>query len=632
MIDRQEIETLLRSNPSAARMRCEDILQDSAISAKDKIFARIRLSRSLTLLGAVREGSAMADLAYTEARDLDEPRLTILASSECGVQAYFREEFLQSLRWHESALQLAESVELLPGETARLYVNMANTLTRLNANVEAIELYSKALDVARSIGDQQLMAMLLSNLTVVMRVTSVTPDVQKSYLDEALSIFRSLGDTVGEENTLMSLAIWYRTMGEPERAKAIYRDCVFAHRRNNTRVPQEILFHLVITCYVLKQADEARSWFNELQKDVDERVGWEVEVEVAICSGMVAHLEGRLNDCIERYEKAYQLYINHNHQSQAEDVLVQLLERLEEAGDDQRVCQCFHRLKEVRAQTRAQESQQSLAVLAANHERESTRQTAELDRIRNVELVKAHEDLVRSSFVLDRLVENCAVRLSMPLDLIRDVLTTRRGESISKVELEDVQSVVEVMLANVADILQKGSQEPGQASLQTLAGVVEFVKDEVHARLAAKSWSSVWNVDIRSSEVESVHAARFHSMFMRILDLFQSVLIGSASLELNISTSSTSSVEITVAGRGTLTIDPVSVDAVIGAKKRVDALALRTLRSLRMTWLGVEYAVERLGSTDVEARCQFGRLDVRLTIPMDVPESNVWPEPRATLG
>lgn len=632
MIDRQEIDSLLRSNPSAARRRCEEILQDSAISEKDKIFARIRLARALALLGAVREGSAMAEKAYAEAQSIDDPRLNVLASSECGVQAYFREDFMQSLTWHESALRLSESVDLLQGERARLYVNLANTLTRLNANVEAIEWYSKALDMARTIGDQQLMATLLSNLTVVMRVTAVTPDVQKTYLDEALAIFRSLGDTVGEENTLMSLAIWYRTTDQPERAKAIYHDCIAAHRRNNTKVPQELLFHLVITCYILKQADDARTWFDELRIDVDERVGWEVDVEVAICSGMVAHLEGRLTDCIDAYETAYQLYIDHNHQSQAEDVLVQLLERLEEAGDEQRVCQCFHRLKQVRAQTRAQESQQSLAVLAANHERESTRQSAELDRIRNVELAKAHEDLVRSSFVLDRLVENCAVRLSMPLDLIRDILTTRTEQGISRAELEDIQSVVEVMLANVADILQKGNQEPGQASLQTLAGVVDFVKDEVHSRLSAKSWSSTWRMEIRSSEVGSVHAARFHSMVMRILDLFQGLMIGSASLEFNVKSSSASTVELTVVGKGTLTADAASVGAVLGSKKRVDVLASHVLRSVRMTWLGVEYAVERLGSTDVEAHCQAGKLDVRLSIPLDTPESNVWQELQTTLG
>jgi tetratricopeptide (TPR) repeat protein len=616
MSDRKELVDLVRSDPAQAVARCTQVIEHPASSASDRIYARIRLARAYSLLGDVAKGTELADVARVEAQQVGDGSLVALALSECGVQAYLRDEFLQSLQWHEEAIEQAKTVSMSDTDQARLFVNMANALTRLNANVEAIEMYDHALGIARESGDKQLTATLLGNLAILMRTVGAKPDVEHAYLEEALAIFRSLGDTVGETNAMSSLASYYKAEGNLELAKATYQEIVDRCQSESIPVFDSVLFHMTLTCSVLGHVTEAKMWLETFANKRSAHVGWEYDTLLALATGTVALAEGNLADCVAQYEIACNMYFDHDHHAQVESVIVELLPRLEECKDYAKLCKYYRMLQHVRRQSRVNESQHSLAVLATNHERERMRQAAEIDRLQNIELAKAHGDLVRSAFVLDRLVENCAVRLSMPLDMIRDLIEATPEATSKRPILEEVQGVIDLLLNDVVDILQNGQQDLGQASLQTLQGVMEFVRSEVEDRLSRKSWTSQWVVQLDTAEAISINAARFHSLVMRVLDVFQVAMMGSVSLEVKVSMSSDNIVELSIQGRGKLALSLNNVRTATADRQEAAMPTTTAARSLRMAWLGVEYAVERLKSANVIAHCGQDVIQVAISIPV----------------
>lgn len=616
MIDRRNLDTLLRSDPAALVQRCKQIIDSPLHSTKDRVYARIRMARGLTLLGQAAEGAKNSNIAYEEAQRLNNAEIMMYACSEQGVQSYFAEDFLAALTWHDAALDLARQDAIDDARYARILVNKANALTRLNSNVEAIDCYNIALEIARSHDDKQLMATLLSNLAILILHVQDEPEREREYLEEALSLFRGLGDRVGQINALTSLAVWHRSHGSLIDSAAMFDDVATLCRRDGIPVPASTLFHTLITHCLRNDVESAKQCLDSLATLAAEQTRWEVEAELAIGRGLFAKLENRLADCIEAYETAYTIYMEHEHHRQAEDVLRQLIPCLEEYDDSTKLCRCYRLLHESLTKTRAIESEHSLSVLAAKHEREIMRQQTEINRLQNIKLARAHDELVRSTFVLDRLIENCAVRLSMPLDVITEILTSSASTELTTEMLEEIRCVFEQLLSDVGDMLLKDSQDVGHASLQTLDGVIAFVRTEVDLRLAKRGSTCRWTLKAEKNSRCSIDAAKYHSMVMRVVDMMHTVFVGSIQLDVTAQQTSDYALEMIVRGTGSAALPLEEVRRVLsqGLNQRVGSMP-SSIRSLRMTWLAVQYAIERLGATHFDVKSDTGMLEMCIIVP-----------------
>lgn len=616
MIDRRELDTLLRSDPAALVQRCQLVIDSPLYSLDDRIYARIRMARGLALIGRSVDGAKISNVAYEEAVGLDNIEIKMLACSEQGVQSYFAEDFLAALKWHEAALDLARQASIDDTRYARLLVNKANALTRLNANVEAIECYSAALDIARRLNDKQLMATLLGNLAVVTLHLQDEPVREREYLEEALAIFRELGDRVGEINSLTTLAVWHRTHGSVSDAAEIFKD--IAKLCSGDAIPMSVstLFHMLITHCLLNDVESANKCLVSMAEIATTQSRWEVQAELAIARGLVAKLENRLTDCIEAYETAYEIYRQHDHLRQAEDVLRQLLPCLEQYGDATKLCHCYRLLQKLRASTRAIESEHSLNVLAVKHARETMRQQAELDRLKNIDLVRAHDELLRTTFDLDRLIENCAVRLSMPLEMITEILSDAASSELTTEMLEEIRGVFDQLLSDVGEILTKDTQDVENASLQSLEGVIAFVKAEADMRLMKRGSTGRWSIKAEDNEYCSLAAAKFHSMVMRVIDMMHTAVVGSIHLDVIIQRSSGQDLEMIARGFGT-TVLPYEDLLKVFTTSVIQPLKSTTssVRTIRMAWLAVQYSAQRLGAICLDVRGNFGNLDLRVVVP-----------------
>ncbi|MBB5953840.1 tetratricopeptide (TPR) repeat protein/transcriptional regulator with XRE-family HTH domain [Saccharothrix tamanrassetensis] len=125
---------------------------------------------------------------------------------------------------HDRALRdLREALDIFadPGGTARALGNLAE-VHRLGGRIEeALELFGRALELARGIGARGIETEVLNNLGPAY-LAAGAPDLARAHHAEALAVARAIGDRYEEARALEGLGSADRAVGPWEEALAIY--------------------------------------------------------------------------------------------------------------------------------------------------------------------------------------------------------------------------------------------------------------------------------------------------------------------------------------------------------------------------------------------------------------------------
>lgn len=613
-----QIDGLLSSNTVAAQELCEKTLASPTASKAERIHANVRLAHIRVLLGDVDAGYAIAQETHLDTLHLAEARLLASSYNEIGVQLYCRKEFLKAIQLYDKALLLIDSLGVPTKEKTRILANKGDALTRINSNELAIIHYEQALEFARQENDKQLTAMLLGNLALLARAQQSVSEIEKQYLDESLDLFTSLGDIIGQCNILGHLARWHRSRNEPGVARTMCEQVVALSESQGLDIPAVILFHLACACGITGDVDAASAWLRQFEARVGELPTNELQGDLEVVRGHLAGGQQRSADAIRHFELALDAYLITSLLPQACDVANELIVHCKREGDHKRLCKYLTLLMDFRVRLRNTAVQRQLEVLSATNEVETTRQQAELERLRNIELQDVHSSLMRASFQKDRLLENCAVRLSMPLEMVSDILDESKLAEfgVLRQSMNDIQGILEVALGDVADILLAGQSNMGKASLQSIGGVLEFVQRETNLRLREQSSSLRWEQDIGAIANRSVHAARLHSLVTRCLEMFETLSVGSVLVSFKWTSSTGSSLRMTCNVQGTLRYDAKTIDTVIDQQIGQGSQATMPERRLALSWMALKYSAGRLDalpSASIQSKREV-RVDVEIPL------------------
>jgi tetratricopeptide (TPR) repeat protein len=160
----------------------------------------------------------------------------------------------------------AQEWTLEPVDRARFAESFGGIAYWQSDQATATTWYDEALSIWRTIGDKREIANALYNrayadVIVVMGGMRLDDDLAagKARLEEALALYREIGDTGGEGNIMWGLGSYYYFTAEAEQAESWYRQSLDLHRRAGDRTMEAWSLHmLTLTAVAQRHVDEAR--------------------------------------------------------------------------------------------------------------------------------------------------------------------------------------------------------------------------------------------------------------------------------------------------------------------------------------------------------------------------------------
>ncbi len=263
----------------------------------------------------------------------------------------------------QAAYHLSQTLDDVPGQVYGL-MNLGILYHQLGRHEASLETQLEALTKSREINDQARETAVLINLgTSYVGLKRYTEAVQT--LREALALAERLGLTERKTHILVNL-------GEALGYQGAFDEALEALERARVLIgddgPREGLVHCLLnegTIHLGRGAPEAA----------------------------IQTLEGGLSEAVAIGSKALEFQL-HERLAQAH----------KDAGHHARALEHFERFHQLERQVRDQESERKLRAFTAQHEIEKAQATAEIERLRNVELALALEALEVKSQELEQLV------------------------------------------------------------------------------------------------------------------------------------------------------------------------------------------------------------------------------------
>ncbi|MSR84794.1 MAG: tetratricopeptide repeat protein, partial [Candidatus Latescibacteria bacterium] len=131
----------------------------------------------------------------------------------------------EHLRWAGALLELAGEQALAPADRATTLTSLGGVYSALGDKQQALAYYQQALPLFRQVGDPSGEAATLTNLGLVY---SALGDQQQAlaYYQQALPLFRQVGDRSGEATTLTNMGSVYDALGDKQQALAYYQQAL----------------------------------------------------------------------------------------------------------------------------------------------------------------------------------------------------------------------------------------------------------------------------------------------------------------------------------------------------------------------------------------------------------------------
>jgi tetratricopeptide (TPR) repeat protein len=207
------------------------------------------------------------------------------------------------------ALSLAESTEGPRGrQVARLRTMLGDVYSRTDRHKEGAQSYEQALSLYRAVGDQRGEADVLASQGELYVRMGRLEDAERNY-DMALLLYRALDKRRGEATMLMALGDLYARANRAEEAAHNYDLALSLYRLIDDRLGEaNVLLALGELHMHTNHLDNANYNYNQallLYRAIDDRLG---EANALLALGDVCMHLGRLKDAERYYDQALPLY------------------------------------------------------------------------------------------------------------------------------------------------------------------------------------------------------------------------------------------------------------------------------------------------------------------------------------
>jgi tetratricopeptide (TPR) repeat protein len=209
----------------------------------------------------------------------------------------------QAIEIFQKALEIARQVKDKDSEAETL-VGIGFNLGAIGQPQEALNYYNQALPIRRAVGNRSGEATTLSNMGVVYSEIG-RPQEALNYYNQALLIRRAVGDRPGEATTLSNMGVVYSGIGQPQEALNYYNQALPIRRAVGDRSGEAATLNNIGLVYSdLGQPQEALNYYNQalpIRRAVGDRFG---EATTLSNIGLIYSNFGQPQEALNYYNQA----------------------------------------------------------------------------------------------------------------------------------------------------------------------------------------------------------------------------------------------------------------------------------------------------------------------------------------
>lgn len=403
-----------------------------------------------------------ANFVYVQALKSADEELEAASLYTLGVCNELLANYPQSMKFLSESIKLSQHLgnKKIMGDA----LNCVGIIhDNLNNYSNALKAYFRALKIYEELKDNKKIAIVLSNIGLI--YTNI-----KDYRN-ALKFYSQALDMAEEENdnesllvTNINIGLTHTLLGNFEEAlKFLYDALDFASRNNDRRRSSITLDHIAETNIKLNKIDEAYRLFEESRKikeDLDDKRGL---VKVFGTIGHLNLVENRVGEAKVNLEKALEIADRLGMKKSVHELHKMLSESYEKMGDAEKALMHLKIAYRKEIELLNEEAELRAKNISTQLEIEQAQKEAEIQRLKNIELAQALEDVKKLNVSLkelnDEKNEFMAIAVHDLKNPLQNILSTarimKRSDDLPKEELDEFTSNIVSQTDRMFNIIKK---------------------------------------------------------------------------------------------------------------------------------------------------------------------------------
>lgn len=437
-------------------MSSQQVLSPTEASSALIIAARACINCGEPVLGA-----QYATEAYHSAEDVGDYRQMGLALLERGVCMFVMMRNEEAEDDYSKGLRLVLQYGTAQDES-RFRVNLGNLYSRTERHVEAVKEYERALELTQQSGDVLTRAKILTNISSFFG--TILNDYRRAidHCNEAIAAYESLHDSMGLGKAYANLGLFLSRCGDVVGSLAAHEQALkYKLCGSDTNEIVVSYYNIVASLAHLNRLQEARATYAEMSSCVKNQSNEEpCRRYLELAHGTLLYYEGRLSEAVTLWERVRDWMQSMAMHEDLRLVSTFLAEAYERQGNAEKAAELLRFVFEYEDSTARKRAAHRLSYVAATYKLEQERARAEIERLRNVELleaVKRRQELNHNkerflAFIAHELKEPLASASSITSVLLRDDTLTPDERQEFRCSLTEV---VERMNALVSSLVKQ---------------------------------------------------------------------------------------------------------------------------------------------------------------------------------
>ncbi len=496
---------LVRSDPQRTielAMKAEELASKNR-DPRSRVRAALLISRACIHKGDTEVGETHARRAFGYASKVHDVLSLGRCMNELGVYCFIKSKFDEALQHYHEAETLLRSVHAME-EVTKVLLNMGNVYNRKADFTKALTFYEQCLQLATEQKDDLMEAKVLTNMTPFFELLIYDSDTAFNYANRTIEVFERLGDVVGLAKAFSNMAAYHRRDSNAQ--KALEYSLKAMELRKEFSESSDMLgdYYGLCTAYVMMDnLAMARATIDEglaLSATLPESAGT-MYVQVAYSKLLLE--EGNATESLRVAEKVYDELTALGLDGDATEAEALVADACAELGYFERSSAIYRHLLVQRLQESRSNMEHRLTFIRAKYEVQHSRNIAEIERLRNVELAEAVRRLEETNAQKSEYLAFIAHELKNPLSTIRSIAALLSADptmiDVERQELEgQILKISSRMFDLITSLLERSrteAQDADQVSLMNAAVVWDHIVQQSSYVAHDKNIQIVTNAD-----------------------------------------------------------------------------------------------------------------------------------------